>query len=196
MKDLEDGHGHCHGIFILATHVQYILHTFRSLDNNKITSLPAGVFSGLSNIHRMWVYPIYSWWMKHVFEEIQECLYVIYDIYIYIYIILEKCIILNGLTWGIPYDQIPPRSRSRSRSRSRTIYFSNISRRKMNNSSQPSFTQHPYTNWRGWIYLAEICLQINLDGSLLVFSAGYPFSISCESIPWPWPWPWPWVWHA
>jgi hypothetical protein len=33
--------------------------------------------------------------------------------------------------------------KSRSRSRSRTIYFSNISRRKMNNSSQPSFTQHP-----------------------------------------------------
>ena len=32
---------------------------------------------------------------------------------------------------------------SRSRSRSRTIYFSNISQKKMNNSSQPSFTQHP-----------------------------------------------------
>ncbi len=32
---------------------------------------------------------------------------------------------------------------SRSRSRSRTIYFSNISQRKMNNSSQTSFTQHP-----------------------------------------------------
>jgi hypothetical protein len=33
-------------------------------------------------------------------------------------------------------------SRSRSRSRSRTIYFSNISQKKMNNLPQPSFTQH------------------------------------------------------
>ncbi len=35
------------------------------------------------------------------------------------------------------------RVRRRSRSRSRTTYFSNISQQKMNNLSQPSFTQHP-----------------------------------------------------